>query len=203
MKTEVVMRRSILGGEVSQKSKSGFLSATDLIKTGNKWRVVNNMPLFDYQAWLNTKSTKEFISELSETEGTKVILPGKGRGNHTWVHPYIFIDISLAISPKLKVEVYRWLYDELLKYRNYSGDSYKKMCGSLYSRTQSKSTFHRDISKLAKLIQFECGVKDWQTATEAQLKLRDRIQENIALLCEVMNNTKQAIRIAIFKAKES
>lgn len=41
----------------------------------------------------------------------------------------------------------------------------------------------------------ECGVSDWNNATQEQLKLRDRIHENIALLADVLNNNKEAIRL--------
>jgi hypothetical protein len=64
--------------------------------------------------------------------------------------------------------------DELLKYRNDSGDSYKKMCGALYERTTDKMRFHKHISELAIKIKTEIGVEDWNKATEKQLKTRDR-----------------------------
>jgi hypothetical protein len=201
MKTEVLMKRQIFDGEIKQKSQSGFFSATDLVKHGNRWRLLNGLSLFNITAWINNKATQEFVTAL-ETHFGKVYIPARGRGGDTWVHPYLFIDLALAISPKLKIEVYKWLYDELLKYRNFSGDSYKKMCGALFVATKSPSTFTRDIMKLADLIRIECGVKDWQTASEDQLRLRDRIHENIALLSEVMPNTKEAIRLAIYKAKQ-
>ena len=30
---------------------------------------------------------------------------------------FLFLDLALAINPKLKVEVYEWLFDKLLEYR--------------------------------------------------------------------------------------
>ena len=83
----------------------------------------------------------EFITELEESIDGKAKISGRGRGNHTWVHPYLFIDLALAINPKLKLEVYRWIQDYLLKYRNKSGDSYKRMTGALYERASNKSKF--------------------------------------------------------------
>ena len=43
MKTEVILKRELLGGEISQKSKSEYFSATDLIRVGNKWRSLNGL----------------------------------------------------------------------------------------------------------------------------------------------------------------
>ena len=59
----------------------------------------------------------------------------------------------------------------------------------------------KNLQKLCKLIKAECGVSDWQNATQEQLKLRDRIHENIALLADVLNNNKEAVRLGIYKAK--
>lgn len=150
--------------------------------------------------YFKQKNVKEFIKELENKYG-KIKISGLGRGNHTWVHPLIFVDIALWINPKLKLEVYEWLFDNLIKYRNNSGDSFKKMCGALFLRA-NKSYYVKDIQKLCKLIQVECGVSDWNAASENQLKLRDRIHDNIALLASVLNNNKEAIRIGILKAKE-
>ena len=92
--------------------------------------------------------------------------------------------------------------DSLLKYRNDSGDSYKKMCGALFCRIKGKTNFPHTISKIAKLIKFECGVDDWQTATERQLLLRDKIQDSIYLLSDVLTDVDQIVKVSIRKAKE-
>lgn len=204
MVTEVVMQRELFGMAISQKSKSEFFSATDLAKAGSKWRLSNGYDSgFNLSAYLNNKSTKEFIKELESKVGEEVIQKGRGRGVHTWVHPYLFIDIALAISPKLKIEAYDWLFDKLIKYRNDSGDSYKKMCGALYQRASNKAMFHVNMAKVADFIRVECSVKDWNSATEKQLKLRDRIHENVALLCDVLNDANEALKIGVLKAKEA
>ena len=204
MKTEVVRKSELFGVEISQKSKSEFFSATDLIKAGNKWRVSNMLEPFNLPMYYQQKGTKEFITELEAKFGT-VKIAGKGRGKHSWVHPLLFIDIALALNPKLKVEVYEWLFDHLIRNRNESGDSYKKMCGALYAHCSAKTHFNQDIKVLANFIKTHCGLKEnqaWETASEVQLKLRDRIHENIALLADVLNNNKEAIRIGIVKAME-
>jgi len=202
MKTEVIMKRELFGSEISQQSQSSFLSATDLVRVGNMFRLNNQLPLFDLNIWLQSKGTKEFIVELERQFG-QIKINSKGKNQHTWVHPFLFIDIALAINPQFKVEVYSWIYDSLLKYRNDSGDSYKKMCGALYENCNNKSTFHRGVSKTAQMIQSACNVNDWQKANENQLKLRDKIHENIALLCDVLRDNNQAIRIGILKAINS
>lgn len=199
MKTEVLMQRNLFGEIVRQNNQNGFISANDIVMAGNKYRAINGMKLFDFRAWIDSGSNKEFIQEMKNQFG-EVIITKKGREGSTWLHPYICIDLALSIDPKLKIEVYKWLFDELLKFRNESGDSYKKMCGFLFDNCTSKTTFHKDIAKVASQIQLACNVKDWQSASEEQLKLRDKIQNNIALLCDVLRDNNQAVRLGILKS---
>jgi len=199
MKTEVLLRRKFLNGKIRQSNQTGFLNVNDLLLYGNQWRIMNHMKTFDYNSWYNSSSTKEFLKEM-ETHFGKVIISKKGKTGSRFVHPFVFIDIALSISPELKIEVYSWIYDELVKYRNNSGDSYKKMCGALYIYCKNKSKFSEGITKTAKMIKSAVGISDWQTANEEQLRLRDRIHENIALLSDIFRDNNQAIRIGILKA---
>ncbi len=198
MKTEVIMKRELFGEQISQKSKSEFFSATDLVRAGNKWRILNNLPPFDLTQFFTTKGFKEFEKDLKSKYG-EVRQSGRGRGYHTWVHPLLFIDIALALNPRLKIEVYEWLFDNLIKYRNDSGDSYKKMCGVLYNKYSNKSKFHEYISSVSDQIKLACNVDNWEAATQDQLNKRDKIQDNICLLCSVFNNCENAVRIALLK----
>ena len=201
MKTEIEMKRMLFGREIKQKSKSEFFSATDLVKAGNTWRTTKGLSPFNFNKWKNGKTTDEFIRRLEEKYG-KVLISARGRGQNTWVHPFLFIDLALSINPDLKIEVYSWLYDELLKYRNSSGDNYKKMCGYLFDNTSCQARFPKEIMEYASRIKEACGVKDWNTATESQLKLRDDIHKNVSLLCDVLKNNEDAVRIGIKKALE-
>lgn len=202
MKTEVIMKRELFGCEISQSSKTEFLSATDLSRAGNLWRLQNNMPLFNMNTFFETKSVKEFVSELELKYGI-VKINSKGKNQHTWVHPYLFIDMALAISPTLKIEVYSWLFDHLIKYRNDSGDSYKKMTGALYLMISNKSEFKDIIVEYANRIKLECGnVDDWQMASEKQLQLRDKIHEYISIFSDIIRDKENLISVAIKKAKE-
>ncbi len=200
MKTKVLMKRKLFDQEILQDSKNEFFSATDLVRAGNKWRQAHDFSMFNLSQFLQAESTKEFINEIENKYKIIPFIKGKGRTAHTWVHPLLFIDIALAINPKLKIEVYDWLYDNLIKYRNTSGDSYKKMSGALYQRIGDKYKFPKYIAEVATQIQETCQVKNWQEATEEQLNKRDKIHENIALLCEVLNNPNEAVRLALVKS---
>lgn len=202
MKTKVLMERELFGMPIRQDSQNEFLNANDLVAAGNKFRIMNNMPSFNFRSWMDSQHNKEFINEMKNQYGD-VIHSTRGKNGSTWVHPFIFIDLALAIDPKLKIEVYGWMFDHLIKSRNDSADSYKKMCGALYENCTNKSVFHRGVSKTALLIQQACNVSNWQTANEEQLKLRDKIHDNIYLLCNVLRDNNQAIRLGILEAKKN
>ncbi len=201
MKTEVVMKRKTLGEIISQKSKSGFFNATELLLAGNKYRAMNGLKLVRLEGYLKNSANIEFMKELELKYG-KIKTDGRGRGVHIWVHPLLFLDIALWIDPKMKIEVYEWLLDNLLQFRNESGDSYKKMCGALYMYAKNKTSFNKNIQIVAKRIRIECGVKDWETASEQQLRLRDRMHEFISFACDMVKDSNVAIELGIKKAKE-
>ena len=196
MKIQVIMKRELFGTQISQQSKTEFFSATDLAKAGNRWRKKKNLKPFIVQEWLRKKGTKEFMIEVENKYGSAKTST-KGRNAHVWVHPLVFVDMALAISPRLKIEVYEWLFDNLIKFRNDSGDSYKKMCGALWVRASNKQSFAKDIKKVANLIKKKCNVQDWETATEEQLNARDKTHDHIALLADVLNNNREAVRLGL------
>ena len=202
MKTEIIMKRNLLGFEIKQKSKCEYLSATDLIKAGNAYRITHHLSLFNLSSFLKSDNTKEFINELEHQEGKKIIVTSRGKHSNTWVHPYLFIKIALAMNPKLEVKVIKWLYDYLLKYRNESGDSYKKMTGALYKTSKNVYTFPKEITLIAKKIKESINIEDWNQATEKQLKLRDKIHNNIYILADIINDKDTLLDLAIKKANE-
>lgn len=196
METQVIMKRELFGCEISQQSKSEFFSATELVNAGNKWRRANNLSDFNLSQYIKGASFVEFKTELEAKYGN-VIVSGRGRNSNTWVHPLLFIDIALSINAKLKIEVYEWLFDNLIKFRNESGDSYREMSAAIYARCSNKRDFPNYIQKVANFIKVEMKVNDWQKATEAQLKKRDTIHNSIRLLCNVLNDTNQAVRLGV------
>lgn len=199
MKTAVVMKRELFGCEVEQNSKTEMFNATSLAKAGNKWRSINGLSDFNLSQWIKSKGTQEFIAALEVKHGD-VIKIGRGRSGSTWIHPLLFIDMALAISPSLKIEVYEWLFDNLLKFRNESGDSYKRMAGALFVNATDKAYYYKYIQDVAQKIKLACNVSDWQAATEKQLHKRDKIHDAITLLCDVLRNNDEAVRLALIKA---
>lgn len=196
MKTQVIMKRELFGKQIKQQSKTEFFSATDLINIGNQWRIVNGFKPFNLSLYLKGKAFTEFKNEMQNKYG-EVMTSGRGRNSQTWVHPILFIDIALAINPKLKIEVYEWLFDSLIKYRNESGDSYKEMSSALWQRWENKRTFAGFIQDTAKNIKTAIAVVEWENATEQQLDQRNKIHFSIKILCNVLKDPEKAVELGI------
>ena len=75
------------------------------------------------------------------------------------------------------------------------------MSGALFMYAKNKALFHTNMPKVARLIRLECDVKDWESATESQLKLRNKMHEYISFACDIVKDPNMAIEIGIMKAK--
>jgi len=202
MKNAVLMDRPLFGSHIAQNSKTEMFSATDLCRVGNKWRMANDIQPFVMNQWLKNKNTTDFVKSLEDKFGKgNIKKSARGRGKHTWIHPLLFIDMALAISPELKIETYQWLFDHLILFRNQGGDSYNAMCGALYNRCSRKTDFPFYIRGVAIKIRLACNVDDWNTATQEQLDKRKKLHNDIHLLADVLNNNDEAVRLAILKAR--
>lgn len=205
MKTnQVLTSRQLLGGIVEQRTKDSFFNLTDIVKIGNAWRRKNDLPDFNFSAYLKSKQTIEFMKILESKYGSPIQKSTK-KNEKTWGHPLLFIDLALAISPTLKVEVYEWIMDLLVKYRCSSGDSYTLLCGTLYSYATDKASFSKKMPQIALMIKQECGLspkEEWNNASEEQLKKRERIQTNIIGLCGVLKDPNEAIRLGILQTRQ-
>lgn len=197
MKTEVEISRQLFSMPIRQKSKTEFFSATDLVKAGNKYRQSLGMSSFNLTQYLKSKSAKDFISELAHKYKLIPVTKGRGRNSTTWVHPLLFIDIALSIDPKLKIEVYEWLFDSLIKYRNDSGTTYKEMSAALYKRNGNHKEFPNFMKKAASYIKRKVDVEDWNTANEDQLSKRDLIHRSIITLSNVLTDPYQIVKLSV------
>jgi hypothetical protein len=95
------------GQLVPQRMADGYVNATAMCKTCGK----------QMNHYLETKSAKEFLAELSLDTGIPVsdlVIITKG-GRHelqgTWVHPDVAINLGQWCSPKFAVAVVRWVRD--------------------------------------------------------------------------------------------
>lgn len=196
----VQITRNLFGVPVVQRTDDEFVRLGDIEKAGNKWRVLNALEPISANHLLMLKGTQEFIAELeNRIDGPCVIRGAKGRGNHTWIHPYMAVKIAMAFSPKFQVDVMAWIFDELVKHRCESGDNYKLLSGALFFHFKTQKDFQAFIRPAAIRIKAACGVTDWNTASAEQLARRKKIHDNVIVLADVVS-PELAVSTAIAKS---
>ena len=179
-----IMLRPLQNNEVRQRTKDSFICLNDLQVIARKQRFAQGLSERQPEHYFALDSTSEFIEALKSAENiTTVKTSALGRNGGTWVHPLLALDFILWASPELKVAVYKWVTDSLMTKRVGSSDSFKAMNVALDKRYNigAKYWFYTNA---ANLIRHRCGVTDWAHATEDQLAMRDKMQQNVILLCE-------------------
>ena len=131
------MKRDFYNSKISQRTQDGFFNATELKDLHNKLTSQNKaIPEF----WSN-KGVQDFIIELQKDEsvnignslqlGNGVYETKKGKYGGTWMHPYLFVKFAMWLSPQFELQIIKWVYDNLIEYRNYAGDNFKEMCSTI------------------------------------------------------------------------
>ena len=198
MKTNQVMEsidRKLCGRIVRQRTKDGFMRLWDIEAIGKLYRLENGLPELSLKDYMNSQNVKEFLAELEKEVGTNPYIKST-KANSGWIHPFFAIKMLTHFNPRFEVQVYKWLWDYLIQNRIKSGDSYIKMCGSLYAYTTQKAKFQQSIKTLSKNIREHFGVDTWNNATQEQLKLRDELQTNIADFAKTLNNAYHGLVFA-------
>lgn len=190
MKTNVTMIRKMGTFDVYQRTQDAYFNATELLKQWSK----GNEQRKDIGDFFKLEKTKEFIEVLendlklnndnfrdSSKSISYIITKGhkaKGESNQYWMHPYLFIDFAMWISPKFKLDVIRFVYDQLIQFRHSSGDNYR----GLTSSVQRFSNINYSIlAKGLNYIVFNRHEENLrQTATQEQLKQLTELQKQLA-----------------------
>jgi hypothetical protein len=134
MKTNQNMIRKMGNFDVIQRTKDGMFYATGLL---TQW---NNFACQDKRMndFFESGSTKEYIealktdADITASNDNQVFTKVKGGSvQGTWMHPYLFVDFAMWLNPKFKLQVIKFVYDELIKHRHLAGDNYNKLCAAL------------------------------------------------------------------------
>ena len=156
MKTNNVMIRPMGEFNVEQRTKDGMFNATALLKQWNE----SNGSGKRLQSYLENNSTQEFINALISEENLdskkSCYVNSKARldrGGGTWMHPLMFIDFAMWLNPAFKVKVLKFVYDQMIKYRNDAGDAYKELGGAV-SKIVGKDFMHVAMSHVSKGINY-------------------------------------------------
>lgn len=207
------MIRDFNGNLVEQRTDNSFLNATDLLRIYN---ANAKTPKRFLEFWDN-KSTDDFVEALIRLEEKEkgdnshllksdFIIIKKGRSGSTFMHPYLFIEFAMWLSADFKVQVIKWVYDNLIKVRNEAGDHYIEMCDAIQKRYLSWSNgkkpdpliFIKEANYLKELA-FGYKEKGRNEATEDELKLLNALQKaNIKLINEGVGKDERWLSLRNF-----
>lgn len=165
--------------EVYQDSITQMFNANSLLKQWNTSKGLKRGK--EVNGFLKLDKTIEFIQALKDdyNDNTrKVVLIKKGKNGGTWFDPLLFIDFAMWINPTFKIQVLKFVYDELIKNRHEAGDTYKIISAS---GTKLKGYNFSEIATALQWIVFnKTGKGLRQSATKEELKELVDIQTKLA-----------------------
>ena len=146
MKTNNVIIRPMGQFQVQQRTKDGMFNATNLLKQWNGFVENSNtqnsgyVKKKDMDDFFNNKSTNDFIDALIDeekldTQNSAYVKSRarEDRGGGTWMHPILFVKFAMWLNPRFEVKVIKFVYDQMIKYRNEAGDAYKELSAAIYN----------------------------------------------------------------------
>jgi hypothetical protein len=197
MKTAQIMKRDLNGYGISQRTSDSYFNASELIKKINEVKNTDKR----IREFMDNKSVKEYMQalvnelNLSSDKGSYLVndlcIINMGRNSNTWMHPYLFIKFAMWLSPEFEVKIIRFVYDNLVAFRNQAGDYYKEMCEVMnnkyleyYEKKPDPLLFIKEANYLNQLV-FGIGAGQRNEASEQQLDLMNRLQKaNIKMIHE-------------------
>ena len=138
---------------VEQRTKDSMFNATNLLK---QWNEASGEKK-EVKKFFENDNTKEFIDALIKEENlngqNSAYLKSKGKYGGTWMHPILFVKFAMWLNPRFEVQVIKFVYDQMLKYRNDAGDAYREL-GAAVNKIVSKKFMPVAMCKIAQAINY-------------------------------------------------
>lgn len=116
---------------VIQRTKDGMFNATDLLRQWNA-STGERKEIFKF---FDNENTKQFIDALMIEEKlntqNSAYLKSRGKRGGTWMHPILFIKFAMWLNPRFEVQVIKFVYDQMIRYRNDAGDAYRELSSAV------------------------------------------------------------------------
>jgi hypothetical protein len=191
------MIRELNGSDVLQRTCDSYFNANLLAKQFNETSGIDKR----VREFTDNKGTIEFLEALSNELNINsdnprylpkdLCITKKGKNGGTWMHPYLFVKFAMWLSPSFEIKIIKFVYDNLIEYRNQAGDYYKEMCNTIndryleyYDKKPDPLIFIKEANYLNQLV-FGIGSGQRNEANEEQLDLMNRLQKaNIKMIKE-------------------
>lgn len=136
---------------VIQRTMDGYFNATELVK---QWNEINSSNK-ELKKYFDNQSTKELIYTIVEKENLNgqisPYLKSRGKYGCTWVHPVLFVDLAMWLNASFKYDVIKFVYDEMIRYRNEAGDAYREL-GSAIQKIVPKDFMPKAMQKIGEAL---------------------------------------------------
>jgi len=192
MKTSVIMHRDLNGVTIRQNHKTGYFNANDLLALYNgasnvQKRIEDYSKLKSSREFANQVLSEEFVNneDSRELEMPSLVQSKRGKHGGTWMHPYVFMDFAMWLSPEFKLTCIKWIYDKLIAVRDDCGNGFKQVNDALFDKNPQTPPFtYANEAKMINKLVFGRPDKDQRnSATEEQLELLAKLQKaDIALI---------------------
>jgi len=214
MKTNQNMIRKMGNYDIIQRTSDGYFDGYALLRQWNK-TAENSQRKMDEFA--ESPNTKEFINALIDEINLGEISPKidiqivkksrvkeEGRVGRPieqiWMHPYLFIKFAMWINPRFEVKVIKFVYDEMIKYRNEAGDEYRNL-GSAIRKLVPSDFMQTAMKKIGEALNWvvfnnhESGIRNKFGEEEKQRELSALERKVSDLINEdFITDYKQVIR---------
>lgn len=222
MKTNQVMLRPFYDAHIEQRTKDGYFNATAFLAHFNTVRHLEDKDKKIMGDFLRLDSTKEYIEVIEEDlkhayshlkasksnniNNLKVVYTRRGKNAVTWMNPYLFIDFAMWLSPKFKYRIIKFVYDQLIQFRNDAGDHYLAMCSSLKRRylalfgTNPPRELYKKEAKTINSLVFGSEYSNQRNeASQEQLNLLVALQlANIRMINQDIKQAERFNRLAMY-----
>lgn len=183
MKTSVLMKRTMGKFDVIQRTKDSMFNATSLLKQWNSFSGQKK----EVSKFFELENTKLFINALIEEENLNTqdhaYLKTRGKNGGTWMNPILFIKFSMWLNPKFEVQVIKFVYDNLIAFRNDAGDRYLGLTNAVQSLRECN---YSQMAKGLNWIIFNEHKKAIRNeATQAQLNELIDVQKKLAFAIDM------------------
>lgn len=182
---------------VTQRTRDAFFNATELLK---QWNEKSGMKK-EVTKFFELQSTTELVRVIMERESLNTqdstYLKTRGKNGGTWMHPILFVDFAMWINPSFKYDVIKFVYDEMIKFRNLSGDAYPAMCKAVRS-ILPEDVFKEKIKDLARSLNIIVYGKH-----ESEIRNKVADESKLRELYELERNIAQWINIGIVSNYQS
>jgi len=199
MNTNQLMSISFRHGVLHVFHKSQMGNLTDIFSMGNKYRVLDDLPIIILAKFMKKPATLEFISELSNQLNIQkneiVHVKGRGRNAKTFANLQFIIYCAMELSIKFKIEVInKFIEEQILTRRDDGGNDFKELNHYLNNLTDrigknNQGIFIQIAIKLKSKIFtenqiVECQINKvniWNSsyATTVHLELRDKYEAQL------------------------